>query len=1588
MNEDVFPGNSEMAQRMRALDWSATPLGPVERWPAALRTTVSTCLNCAFPIVLWWGPELATLYNDEYRPMLGPAKHPAALGERGFKVWAEIWDIIGPMLSQVLERGEATRSRDLMLLIDRGYLEETYFSFSYSPIHIDAGRVGGVFCPVIETTDKIIGERRLRTLRDLAARCKGLANEESVYEAAAEILAANPHDIPFALFYRIDASRSSADLAAAAGIASGTPASPRHVSTEPGSPDPWSLQHVAHSGKVALLGGLRERFEELPSGPWKVAPERALALPVLLPGQELPRAVLVAAASPVRALDDGYRTFFGLIATQIASALADVRALDEERRRTEALAELDRVKTAFFSNVSHEFRTPLTLLIGPLEDILSRADGTLPRDVEAAVGVAHRNGLRLLKLVNTLLDFSRIEAGRIDANYEPTDLATLTTDLSAVFRSAIEKAGLTFEVRCDPIREPAFVDRDMWEKIVLNLLSNAFKFTIEGRIDVRLHSSDGFVELTVSDTGVGIPRSALPGIFERFHRVKNTRARTHEGTGIGLALVRELVRLHGGDVLVESEEGRGTIFTVRIPVGRAHLPADRITVGRPLTATTIGALPYVEEALRWLPQEEPAAALRPVAPRNSRERTPGSDETVPRVLVADDNADMRDYLARVLGHRYRVEAVGDGLAALQTVETSPPDIIVADVMMPGLDGFGLLTRLRADDRSRPIPVILLSARAGEDARIEGLEAGANEYLAKPFSARELLACIASQLQLARLRAESGLALRFRSEQHETLLNRIPLGVYLVDADLRIREVNPAALPYFGDIPGGLIGRDLSEIVHGLWRKDHADELVRIFRHTLETGEPYATKGHSELRLDRGSAEDYEWRLFRITLPDGHAGLVCYFRDVTKDKQAFAAQAYLAAIVNSADDAIIAKNLDGVIQSCNAAAERLFGYSSEELVGRPVRILIPPERQLEEDDILAKLRRGERVEHFETIRVAKDGRRLELSLTISPVRDESGAIVGASKIGRDITALRQAEAERMRLLQEQVLVTDTLNRVGAIVASALDRGKVVQAVTDAATELTTAEFGAFFYNLVNEAGESYSLYTISGVPRDAFSSFPMPRNTDVFAPTFAGSGVVRSADITQDSRYGRNAPHHGMPPGHLPVRSYLAVPVKGPAGDVIGGLFFGHSSPGRFAEQHERLALGIASWASVALENARLYASVQDASRIKDEFLASLSHELRTPLNAILGYARMLRAGIVAPDKKDKAIDTIERNASSLTQIVEDVLDISRIVSGKIRLNVQSVEFPEIVRSAVDAVVPAADAKGVRIETALDPHAAPVSGDPERLQQVLWNLLSNAVKFTNRGGRVHVRLERVDSHVALTVSDTGIGIAREFLPHVFERFRQADAGIARERGGLGLGLSIARQLTEMHGGTIEVSSGGLGQGATFRLKLPLMREHRATDAADQIPPRPPRRPLVTPLVDLRDVHVLAVDDEEDALSLVRAVLEAAGAQVTTAHSTDAALSALEREVPDVLVADLGMPHLDGFHLIERVRRHRVRRVREVPAAALTAYARSEDRMKALRAGFQIHLAKPIDPAELATTVAALARRFAPTNPEDPFEASAS
>ena len=515
---------------------------------------------------------------------------------------------------------------------------------------------------------------------------------------------------------------------------------------------------------------LPSRFGLLPGGAWPESTHSALIVPITQSGQSQSIGFLIAGISPRKAFDDDYRGFLELAAGYVGTAVSNARAYEAERRRADELAELDRAKTTFFSNVSHEFRTPLTLMLGPAEDALADQAQPLPARQQERVAVIYRNCLRLLKLVNTLLDFSRIEAGRVKAVYEPVDLAAFTSELASVFRSAIERVELRLVVDCPPLPQLIYVDKAMWEKIVLNLLSNALKFTFAGEITITLRAVASQIELEIRDTGTGIPAEQLPHLFERFHRVQGAAGRTHEGSGIGLALVQELTLLHGGSVRVTSVVGQGSAFGVTIPVGMAHLPADQVSLTPTDQKIASGALPYVEEALHWLPpinQENEQAKVEPISlptPAFPFSGTPGSPTK--HILLADDNLDLREYVARLLAPFYIVEAVTDGQAALEAALIRPPDLVLTDVMMPRLDGFALLKALRADPRTRTVPVIVLSARAGEEASLEGIEAGADDYLSKPFSARELLTRVRAHLNLHQIRQETEEQLRQFNEMLE------------------------------------------------------------------------------------------------------------------------------------------------------------------------------------------------------------------------------------------------------------------------------------------------------------------------------------------------------------------------------------------------------------------------------------------------------------------------------------------------------------------------------------------------------------------------------------------------------------------------------------------------------------------------------------------------------------------------------------------------------------------------------------------------------------------------------------------------------
>ncbi len=929
---DVFAADAEVGRDLAAVDWSATPLGPRDGWPQSLRTAVSILLSSRFPMWMAWGPELTFFCNAAYRRDTLGRKYPWALGRPASEVWAEIWDDIGPRIETVLTTGTATWDEALLLFLERsGYPEETYHTFSYSPLRDDAGAVVGMLCVVSEETERVIGGRRMATLRDLGSDPSVARDERETLAFTGRQLGRNLRDLPFTLTYLFE--DGAARLANATGVPPGHPAAPETLPVDDaGALWPAAVPRRGETAVVELggLGGLGTpeslhspdghhgpgsadsphspgdpgvtAFARLPTGDWPEEPTRALVVPLPQQGG-MPYGFLVAALNRYRPLDEGYRGFAELVAGHIAAGVASARSYRDQQRRAEELAELDRAKTTFFSNISHEFRTPLTLITGPLEELRARLADADERTREE-LDIIRRNAARMSKLVNTLLDFSRIEAGRMQARYEPTDLAAATAELASVFRSAMDKAGLAFHVDCPPLPEPVHIDRGMWEKVVLNLLGNALKFTFDGSVRVAVRADGGHAGVTVADTGIGVSADEVPRLFERFHRIETARSRSNEGSGIGLALVRELVGLHGGGITADSVEGEGTTFTLRLPFGTDHLPAASRVPSSGAAAVSETADPYVQEALRWLPGESAdgpgtAYAAIPAARRaHEAEGAEGAAGAVPgpglgrsapaRVLVADDNADMRAYLTRLLaGAGYLVDAVGNGRDALEAVRTAAPDLVVSDVMMPRMDGLSLVAALRADPRTASVPLLLLSARAGQEAAIEGLEAGADDYLVKPFAAAELVARARANVAMARLRAHHA---RWRT----ALVDSLQEAFFVCDEDGAVVEMNAAFADILGYGPEGLPYAP----VHPWW--PDAATAPEVHREVADAVADLLERGHGSRTLPAVHRDGHRvWvsAIYnRVQDPvTGRRVTVGTFRDVTAQHHAIRRDSALASL---------------------------------------------------------------------------------------------------------------------------------------------------------------------------------------------------------------------------------------------------------------------------------------------------------------------------------------------------------------------------------------------------------------------------------------------------------------------------------------------------------------------------------------------------------------------------------------------------------------------------------------------------------------------------------------------------------------------
>lgn len=1334
---DFLQGGGEMGARIRELDWSGHPLGIPETWPQSLKTAVSLILNSQHPMWIGWGKEISFLYNDAYLHVLGLAKHPSALGKPASEVWPEIWDVCGPLAEKVFCNGEASFVDDVRLFMNRGdFLEETYYSFSYSPIRDEAGAVGGLFCPSNDVTPKVIGARRLRTLAELSSNALVEKTTEAACATAAATLAKNCDDIPFALLYLIESHQ--ARLKETAGLhQAGEFLAPPIVDliSEPVS-GAWPIASVVHSGEARRVR--IANFQSLPPGPADQPVSDVIVLPVVSRIDGTTMGVLIAAISPVRQFDDDYLTFFELVASNLGTAVDNARAAEEEKKRADALAEIDRAKTAFFSNVSHEFRTPLTLMLGPLENLLARDGSLLPEDREE-ITTAHRNSLRLLKLVNSLLDFSRIEAGRMKARFAPVDLSAATVDLASNFRSAMEAAGLNFVVECPPLPQQVYVDREMWENVVLNLLSNAFKFTFEGSVAVRLSAIDNSAVLTVEDTGTGIPESELPHIFERFHRVEGAKGRTYEGTGIGLALIQELVKLHGGAVKVTSRVDRGSTFSVSLPFGNAHLPKDQVVMQPAQVKTAVRTEAFTSEALTWIAEEQ---AVSTGAPPHTEAPAKTADGRRACILLADDNADMREHVARILSARYDLITVSDGLAALEQIRRTRVDLVISDVMMPQLDGFGLLQELRADSNTVDIPVILLSARAGEAARTAGMEIGADDYLVKPFSARELTARVGAHLRLAELREAA-------RTQTTKLLETITDGFLALDREWRFTYINAEA-ERLNQIPRHeLLGRNQWEVFPETIGTTLYTELTRVMNDRVPS-----------------EFENYyvPWkRWFHIRAypaPDG--GVALFFSDITERKRAEDAARLLRAIVDSSDDAIISKNLDGVVTSWNKGAEHLFGYSADEAIGQTIAsLIIPDDRQDEELDILARLRSGERVDHFETVRRHNDGTLLDVSLTISPIRNAHGVITGASKIARDITyrkrserALRQSE-ERFRQLAEI--------------------GPQIVWLSGPQGELEFVN-----HRWIEFSGLDYE------ATKDPAQIRPRLHPEDDVLGHWGKCVAARTPFELEARLRGKD--------GEFRWFMMRSIPVKDEQGRVV--RWFGTSTD---IHQSKMLQLELAA-----------------ANRDLEQFAYSVSHDLQEPVRSVKLYSEIL--GMRYSDRLDQRglefLNYLSSGASRMEILIRDLLAYTQFTQPG--PPAEPSDASGAVQAALSNLAGAITESGAQIEFDRLPL---VAVHPTQLQQLFQNLVGNAIKYHKPGvpPKVHISAEQRNNHWLFSVADNGIGIEPEYKERIFGLFKRLHT--SEQYSGTGIGLALCQRIVERHHGRIWVQSDP-GKGSTFYFTLPV------------------------------------------------------------------------------------------------------------------------------------------------------------------------
>ena len=983
---DFLSGGGEMGERIRNFDWSKTSIGEPSNWEQGLKTCIRIILTSPQPMFIWWGKDLVNIYNDAYRFVLGE-KHPHALGVSGKRVWKEIWNEVGQLADIVFNNNEGTYNDALLLIMNRfGYDEETYFKFSYNPIPGDKGGTSGLFCACTEETKRLINERSLKTLQelDILAHEK---TEEGIYRQAAKALSVNNKDFPFGVIYKIDETEKTAKPVSYFGILEDQTTFPLSIDLKKPKEGVYNFCKTYQIKEIVVSENAGRR-KNLPKGAWQKNATHFIHIPVSIAGNENPIAILSAALNPYRQFDEEYAQFAQLISDKIALEISKIKSYEQERKRAEGLAELDKAKTAFFSNISHEFRTPLTLMLGTLEEALTEP-GVIPKHLER-LNVAHRNAMRLLKLVNTLLDFSLIESGRQKAFYELTDIAELTRNLASNFRSTFKKAGLNFIVKTDDIIKPVYVDVQMWEKIVFNLLSNAFKYTLEGSITVDLFSEQNDVVLEIADTGIGIPEKELPRMFQRFHRAQNVTGRTYEGTGIGLSLIKEFVELHGGTISVISKEDKGSIFTVKIPFGKNHLPADQ-TFDTAHVLENVISEAYVGEAESLLEQDKSIINSNESATRDAT------------ILVVDDNADMRQHIRSLLEKKYAVITAANGQEALQIINDNVPSVVLSDIMMPVMDGIQLLKEIKNNKDTAHLPVILLTARAGEESKLEGLQIGADDYLVKPFSSKELVSRIRAQIIINKRR---DVAL----QNIYNLFDEVPFGVAVLKGEsLVIEYVNKYILEIWQQKKGDVVKRPLFEV-----RPDFRESLAFIHNEIYRTGKRFErreipveimTQGIKQIRYFDAIIDpmfDEEGKIV------GQLATSIEVTDKVMARKTIEGSEHRLQLITDAMPSLIAYiDRNTCYQFSNNGYEEWFGMSASEIKGRSMEEVLGEKAYNNLKPYVIKALSGERVS-FESLVPYKSGGQKWVWANYIPHFDENKEVAGFYVLVTDITERKDAE----------------------------------------------------------------------------------------------------------------------------------------------------------------------------------------------------------------------------------------------------------------------------------------------------------------------------------------------------------------------------------------------------------------------------------------------------------------------------------------------------------------------------------------------------------------------------------------------------